>query len=795
MNEKILSAALKYAEYGWAVFPCNKKKEPLTENGFYAASKDPAVIKQFFTKHTHCTIGVATGKISGFWVLDIDVKNGGKGTESLEGLENQYGKLPHTVESITWSGGRHIFFKYPDTGLNCRTEIRTNIDVRGDGGYIIIPPSIVNEKEYVWELSSLPKETEIAEAPDWLYRIIKENRRSIELPEEGTRIPKNKRNDTLMRIGVKLRNSGLSYEFINEILQKTNISCCEPPLSESEVKKVAQSVARYKAEILPVDDNIITLTQRDSEVMIFSKNGYEFRFSNIAFYGAGKLKAILTLSKDRSYILKTDINLSSHSQREKFVKAADDKDLEQILVELENLIRRQLKIEEEEATLKAKQSYVMNDQEKTEAAKFLSEANDILYRVIDATNRMGVVGEEILRLIVYLCFTSRILKDPISVTVKGESSSGKSFSCQNVQKLIPEEGYHFITRATQNAFYHLPEDGMQHKIIYINELQGSETADYSIRSAQSEGDLILMMPIKDPATGNMETVTKRVKGPVGFLITTTKANMFDENETRNFSVFSDDTPGLTQRIGKISIRKAQGEVFELDHKEVNLWRNMQRLLKPDLKVIIPYAEEVLGSFPDYPVRVRRDRERFRILINVITILHQTHRKIENGLIYSTIADYQIAKILGEEILIKTIFESSPAADTLMETISQMEDEHRPFGLPGSHSTDPYIEEGYTFTYQDIADKLGWDKQKVRKWSATLTKNGLFTYVGGGHGAGKPSIMRLNKQKLQVHNKFLPSIGGLLEKYPCDTSLFYDPLTGQRGIFDENNTGNDEKRPF
>ncbi len=53
---------------------------------------------------------------------------------------------------------------------------------------------------------------------------------------------------------------------------------------------------------------------------------------------------------------------------------------------------------------------------------------------------MGIVGENILRVMVYLCFTSRITEHPLSITVKGESSSGKSFACQLVKKLIPEEG-------------------------------------------------------------------------------------------------------------------------------------------------------------------------------------------------------------------------------------------------------------------------------------------------------------------------------------------------------------------
>jgi len=588
------------------------------------------------------------------------------------------------------------------------------------------------------------------------------------------------------------KQEGKNFQEILQAAQELNLTCAIP-LTENEIEIVIKTALNNEDYPIFQDcqvDGIITMIYRDDTTMVFRHNAYEFMFTEISVSKGGKLKAMLNLSKDKKYLLKTEISLAIHLHRERFIKAADDKSLDQILVELEGLVRKQLIKEEKALLLKSKQSYIMTDIEKAEAIKFLAETKDILYRVIDATNRMGVVGEEIVRLTVYLCFTSRIIKEPLSMTVKGESSSGKSFSCQNVQRLIPEEGYHFITRATQNAFYHLPEDGMQHKIIYINELPGSETADYSIRSAQSEGDLILMLPIKDPNTGNMETVTKRVKGPVGFLITTTKANMFDENETRNFSVFSDDSPELTRRIGDITIRKAKGEVFELSHKELNLWRNIQRLLKSDLKVIIPYADEILGSFPVFPVRVRRDRERFRILINVITILHQTHRKIENGTIYSTLADYQIAKIVGEEILIKTIFESSPAADMLAEVILQMEDEYTPFGQPAGWEEDKSSE--FTFTYQDLADKIGWDKQKVKKWIGALTRNGMVEYISsGGKGVGRKSVMRVNRAKQQKLHNFLPNITSLLKKYPCDIELFYNPITGEKGLSQEI----EEDRPF
>jgi hypothetical protein len=772
--QTILDYALYYASIGLAVFPCTDKKVPFKDtNGHLDATKDPDKIKKLFEKYNPSAIGIATGKISGLFSFDVDVKNGQVGEESYQELIDKHGEFPHTPQFTTWSGGRQYLFKYPKEGIDCYQSVLPGIDIRGDGGYICAPPSVVSgvlygqvkRGTYVWELSSEIMDTPLVEAPGWLLNVIKEvNHRGkkFQLPEGA--IPKGNQDNLMFRLACSLKSQNFPPDLTRGALQEALKKCQQDPknpFTERDIERWISSAYGY------IDDksNIITLKYRDPDAMIFKKGDYEFHFTNIAIGAKGKLKSTLNLTAHKQYILKTEINLSIQRQRQVFINAANDKELEQILVDLEVQIRKQLAKETEEQLLKAKQPYVMTDEEKKEAEEFLQKNHNILYKVTDATNRMGVVGEETLRLMVYLCFTSRILKEPLSMTVKGESSSGKSFSCQNVQRLIPEEGYHFITKATQQAFFHMPEDGLQHRIVYINEMQGSEQADYSIRTAQSEGDLILMMPVKDEHTGNMETITKKVKGPVGFLITTTKARMFDENETRNFSVFSDDSPGLTQSIGDITIRKAQGEVFELNHKEINLWKNIQRLLKTDLKVIIPYAKEVLGSFPDKPVRIRRDRERFRVLINVITILHQSHRKIEDGKIYSTLADYQIAKILAEETLIKTIYEGSPIADTLFYTIQQMEEEFVPI--------DEKIE--FNFTYQELADKLEWDKRKVKKWMTPLTQNGLIEYVHkGGEGKGMQAIMKINKIKNKPEKYFLPEVSELIEMYPMPKELFYHP---------------------
>ena len=649
-------------------------------------------------------------------------------------------------------------------------------------------------------VNNLERKKIIFQETDAESRVYSRTLPCIENIKKGTQ--KGHRNEACFRLVIFLKEKNIPRDDIEILINNWNLKN-NPHLPNKEILTIIDSVfkGKYKSygcesgiithyckkENCPIiqsqvrkeqiEKGVITMVFRDPEVMVFQKKNFEYRLSNFEFTHSGKFKVSLTLSRENKIIFKDLINLNMASHRKRFINAANDPGLDTDLIKLEDLVKKQLEKEEHDKLLAPKQLYIMTEQEKNDAIKFLENTTSLLYHVIEITNRMGVVGEEIVRLMVYLCYTSRILNEPLSITVKGEASSGKSFACTNVQKLIPEEGYHFITRATQNAFFHLPEDGMQHRIIYINEIQGSESADYSIRTAQSEGDLILMMPVKDPATGNMETVTKRVKGPVGFLITTTKAQMFNENETRNFSIFSDDSPQLTQAIGDITVRKAMGETFKIDEKELNLWKNIQRLLNSDFKVIIPYAKEVFSSFPDKPVRIRRDRERFRVLIEIVTLLHQFHRnqeKSKEGTIHliSTLADYHIAKAVAESILTYTIYEIGPSAEDIWKAINIMKEY--------AEGQDPI--QDFIFKYKDVAEHMDWKVEKVKKWMYVLLHANLLEYEekGSTGGRGKASTFKISKRGLEWSTStlgFLPKIEDLIVHYPCDPSLFYNPFTG------------------
>jgi Bifunctional DNA primase/polymerase, N-terminal len=166
MTTVLIDAALDYAAQGYSVFPCRPRgKEPAIARGFQAATTNPETIKRYW-RQSECNIGIRTGAASGFWVLDID---GDQGEASLRALERNYGPLPPTREVITVRGGRHIYFRYRGPISSTASRIAPGIDSRGDGGYVLAPPSIwENGRRYTWSVDSVD---EMAIAPGWLLQL------------------------------------------------------------------------------------------------------------------------------------------------------------------------------------------------------------------------------------------------------------------------------------------------------------------------------------------------------------------------------------------------------------------------------------------------------------------------------------------------------------------------------------------------------------------------------------------------------------------------------------------------
>ena len=141
-----LAAALRYASAGWPVFPCELgEKTPATSHGFKDATTDPAVIRSWW-RDTPYNVAIATGA-PGPDVLDVDNKEGGSGWAALNRLKAAGLVSGARCVVRTRSGGLHLYLA--GTGQRNTAGIGgAALDFRGQGGYVLAPPSMVGGGAY-----------------------------------------------------------------------------------------------------------------------------------------------------------------------------------------------------------------------------------------------------------------------------------------------------------------------------------------------------------------------------------------------------------------------------------------------------------------------------------------------------------------------------------------------------------------------------------------------------------------------------------------------------------------------
>lgn len=161
------------AGLGLHVFPVGPDcRRPLTEHGYKDASATPWDVAALWQGRPDANIAIATGNLSGVFVLDVDCKNGGAdGRDTLQHLIREHDKLPESWRSETPSGGSHLYFRQPDDrALRNKVNIRPGLDVRTTGGSAAAPPSQRGEGGYAWIRS--PFDHDLQDAPSWLLNII-----------------------------------------------------------------------------------------------------------------------------------------------------------------------------------------------------------------------------------------------------------------------------------------------------------------------------------------------------------------------------------------------------------------------------------------------------------------------------------------------------------------------------------------------------------------------------------------------------------------------------------------------
>jgi hypothetical protein len=246
-------AAVRCAKHGWPVFPARPgTKKPQTDHGLMDASTDLGLIDGWWTRWPDANVAVVTGSASGLVVLDVD---GDDGAESLKALEGWHGPLPRTLSVVTPHLGQHYYFAHPGVEVrNSAGKLGTGLDIRGDGGYVLVPPSMVGDRRYEPDERRAP-----VSLPEWLLRATATRANGaprtpssewLSIVRDGVRGPgvrdgaaSEGRNDKLTRLVGHLLRHYVDPEVVLELAHLVNDHRFRPPLPHAEVDRLVDSVA------------------------------------------------------------------------------------------------------------------------------------------------------------------------------------------------------------------------------------------------------------------------------------------------------------------------------------------------------------------------------------------------------------------------------------------------------------------------------------------------------------------------------------------------------------------------
>lgn len=229
----------------------------LTPRGLTDATADDGEVARWLKMYPQANLAIRTGRESGVVVVDIDPRHGGEA--SWEALTARHG-VAETYEVETGSGGRHLYFRHPGpTVRNSAGLLAEGIDVRGEGGYVVAPPS----NHATGGTYRIAERRPMAPMPAWLLTLCQQGAQPSRTatgedraaPEDASgRIPHGRQHYTLVSLAGTMRRRGMTAEEINAALQVVNRRC-ERPGSPDAIRRIAESVAAYDpAEVLSVSD-------------------------------------------------------------------------------------------------------------------------------------------------------------------------------------------------------------------------------------------------------------------------------------------------------------------------------------------------------------------------------------------------------------------------------------------------------------------------------------------------------------------------------------------------------------
>ena len=265
----LLESALAFAGLGYRALACQPgKKIPLTKHGCLDATTDIDQLERWWNQAPYANLAIAT---DGLLVVDVDAES-----DWLRGEPERQLELACAPMSLTANGGRHYFFRQPqDVDYRCTVgKIAPHVDTRANGGYVVLPPSILGGKNrYRWGdgMGLEEPRDRLPQPPSWLADLLLASPSSATaMNVDGNPIPRGQRNATLASLAGSMRRVGMTQAEILAALLRVNQDRCAPPLKNEEVDRIAASIGRYEA-----DSVAVALAENHYEQIFGEKSGLE----------------------------------------------------------------------------------------------------------------------------------------------------------------------------------------------------------------------------------------------------------------------------------------------------------------------------------------------------------------------------------------------------------------------------------------------------------------------------------------------------------------------------------------
>jgi DNA-binding MarR family transcriptional regulator/energy-coupling factor transporter ATP-binding protein EcfA2 len=434
---------------------------------------------------------------------------------------------------------------------------------------------------------------------------------------------------------------------------------------------------------------------------------------------------------------------------------ASTQDLYRIIYDLTEKLEQYRLSEIDKKEVKRPKKKELSISEKKEAKAYLTKKN-LMERTLSDIGKSGVIGEELNRLLMYLCYTSRKRAKPLHIICLGSSGSGKTHLQETVSALIPDEDKREVTTLSNNALYYFGERGLENKLLLIEDLDGAEDVLYPLRELQSKQKISKEVAMKD-SQGKIKTEHIVVYGPVATSACTTKERLYEDNANRAFLLYLDNSESQDKAIMNYQRSRSAGSVNLKEETELKkLFQNCQRLLE-QVTVKNPYANQLI--IPHEVFKQRRTNELYLSLIETVTFYHQFQRA------------EQTDKLTGE-IYIETALEDIHWANKLIcEVLLRKSDELSGAQRAFLEELKDYLKskDSMSFYTKDLRYALRMSPATVKRHVFSLEEYGYLKKIRGSkHKGYEYELLSLNDYDL-LKERIYQILESNLEKIEAKTS--------------------------